>query len=152
LACPAALTPSFEDLLASRITTARHIPSACRRTVASCLATLIADFVQHESWESLHRLQCFSKLVLRAPKRAGRSHAKKAALDVARRLRLFEQGQIDTLWKEASTSFQKDKPARTRSQVKAKEDTLPKSVLETIRGGRPIQGSQALCVNRHCRL
>jgi hypothetical protein len=123
----------LEELHAARITTLRHIPGACRRTVAACIALLISDFVQWQSWEAIHRLQCFAKLVLRAPKRMGRAHAKKLALDVARRLRAFEAGQLSLLWSEATMAIQRDKPVRTRAAAKADEETLPKAVQETIR-------------------
>ena len=90
--CPGTLLPSFEDLLAARIPTVRRIPGACQRGVAASLASLVSSFVHNPSWESLHSLQCFPKLVLRAPKRAGKAHAKQLAADIARRLRLFEAG------------------------------------------------------------
>ena len=132
-ACPP-LRPSFEDILGVRISTVRHIPSACRASVASCLASLVEAFIQKQSWEALHRLQCFPKLVLRAPRRAGRTHAKQTAIDISRRLRTFQSGQLDSLWTESLTTLQRDKPARTRAQVKDQEDSLPRSAIQVIRG------------------
>ena len=133
-ACPPNLSPSFEVLLASRISTVRHVPGACRGAVALCLASLVESFVKHQSWESLHQLQCFPKLVLRAPKRAGKSHAKQVAHEISRRLHLFNLGELATLWGEATTTMLRDKPTRTRAQAKAQEGSLPRSVVQTIRG------------------
>ena len=133
-ACPSTLLPTFSDILAARISTVRHIPGACRRGVAASLSSLISAFVHCQSWEALHRLQCFPKLVLRAPKRAGKKHAKQLALDIARRLRLFEANQMATLWVEATTVVHQAKPTRTRAQVREQQEALPKSVVQTIRG------------------
>ena len=144
--CPP-LCPSFEDILGARISTVRHIPSACRANVAACLASLLEAFLQKQSWEALHRLQCFPKLVLRAPRRAGKTHAKQTAMDISRRLRTFQSGQVASLWAESLTSLQRDKPARTRAQVKDQEDSLPQSTIQVIRGlieeGALFQGCEA---------
>ena len=102
--------------------------------MALCLASLVESFVKHQSWESLHQLQCFPKLVLRAPKRAGKSHAKQVAHEISRRLHLFNLGELATLWGEATTTVLRGKPTRTRAQTKAQEGSLPRSVVQTIRG------------------
>ena len=132
--CPNNLLPSFEEVLAARISTVRRIPGACRRGVAACLCSLVSAFTQNPSWESLHSLQCFPKLVLRAPKRAGKAHTKQLAADIARRLRMFEAGHVATLWTEATTVLQRDKPIRTRAQAKETEGQLPRGVIQAIRG------------------
>ena len=132
--CPPGLVPSFEEILGARISTIRHIPNACRDAVATCLASLLQAFLHKQSWEALHRLQCFPKLVLRASKRAGKAHTKQTAMDISRRLRMFEAGHISNLWAESQTILQRDKPARTRAQVKEQEESLPRSVVQAIRG------------------
>ena len=104
--CPA-LVPTLEELLASTVPTVRHIPNACRGPVSSCLSSLLEAFVLQRSWEALHRLQCFPKLVLRSSKRAGKAHAKQIASDIQRRLRLFNGGHLATLWNEATTVAQR---------------------------------------------
>ena len=117
--CPP-LIPTLDDLLASTISTVRHIPNACRGAVSSCLSSLLEVFVLRRSWESLHRLQSFPKLVLRSSKRAGKAHAKQIA-DILRRLRLFEGGHLGTLWTKALTSAQRPKVLRTTAQVQAQQ-------------------------------
>ena len=104
----------------------QRIPGSCRRGVAACLTSLIFAFVTDHSWEAFHRLQCFPKLVLRAPKRAGKKHAKQLALDISRRLRLFEMGQLPALWTEAMTVVQCEKSSRTRAHMRDQECALPK--------------------------
>ena len=125
--CPA-LVPTLEELLASTVPTVRHIPNACRGPVSSCLSSLLEAFVLQRSWEALHRLQCFPKLVLRSSKRAGKAHAKQIASDIQRRLRLFNGGHLATLWSEATTVAQRPKVVRTRAQVQAQEGLSPGAI------------------------
>ena len=112
--CPP-LLPRLDDLLAAAIPTIRHIPNMCRSNVAASLTTLLGAFVSHKSWEALHKLQCFAKLVLRAPKRAGRTHSKQLVADLSRRLRMFDASDLLTLWTEAQTAQQAPKVVHTRA-------------------------------------
>ena len=131
-ACPV-LVPTLDELLAAPISTVRHIPNACRGDIAACMSSLINAFVIRRSWESLHRLQCFPKLVLRAPSRAGRAHAKQLAMDISRRLRLFMDGHLATLWAESQAILQRPKVLRTRAQRAAQDAPLSPSDIRAIR-------------------
>ena len=103
-ACPQ-LSPSFTEALCASAPTVRHIPAMCRSAVASELARLVRDVaVPVPTWEALHRLMCFPKLVLRSSGRGGRKHQKQAAHDMDKRLRLFHTGALDTLWAEAKAA------------------------------------------------
>ena len=105
--CPQ-LVPSFQDVLTAQVPTIRHIPAMCRSAVASELARLVREVaVPVPTWEALHRLLCFPKLVLRSSGRGGSKHQRQAALDLDKRLRLFQAGQLETLWKEARALAEK---------------------------------------------
>ena len=92
-----------------------------------CLASLINDFVTGQTWESLHRLLCFPKLVLRNALRKGKAHPRQAMVDVERRLKLFLAGSLEALWKEMDVSTTKRRP-KTRGQALAEDS---KQLTET---------------------
>ena len=135
--CPR-LEPSFEEVLSAPTPTIRHIPGMCRPTVAAELARLVREVaVPVPTWEALHRLMCFPKLVLRSSGRRGRKHQRQVAHDLESRLRLFQTGQLGALWAEAKAMAERkprEAPARTRAQAKMEEDgTMPESQVEMIR-------------------
>ena len=135
--CPQ-LVPSFQDVLTAQVPTVRHIPAMCRSAVASELARLVREVaVPVPTWEALHRLLCFPKLVLRSSGRGGSKHQRQAALDLDKRLRLFQAGQLDTLWTEARALAEKkpkDQPAKTRARARMEEEgVMPGSQVVAIR-------------------
>eukprot|EP00668_Euglena_longa_P004757 GGOE01005555.1.p2 GENE.GGOE01005555.1~~GGOE01005555.1.p2 ORF type:complete len:203 (+),score=13.07 GGOE01005555.1:231-839(+) len=72
--CPP-LVPSFGEVLATQVPTVRHIPAMCRTAVSLELAQLVREIaVPVPTWEALHRLMCFPKLVLRSSGRGGCKH------------------------------------------------------------------------------
>ena len=110
----------------------------CRAAVADQLAKLLRNVaVQVPTWESLHALMCFPKLVLRSSARGGSKHQRQAAHDMHRRLQLFREDQVGTLWDEAKVSMGKvpSTPAmRTRHQARLEEDgIMPSSHVSKIR-------------------
>ena len=119
----------------------RHLPHAAIRPVAIFMESLIPEMIAGPSKETAHRSFCFPKLVLRAG-RGGKGKGAQTAVDITRRVRLFERGDIALLWSELQTAT----PARgkkasrptTRSQTRngddEADDQLPKSVVETIPG------------------
>ena len=138
---PATLSPTIDEVLQYSVSTVRHLPNAAIRPVAVLLEALIQDLVARPSWETAHRFFCFPKLVLRAG-RGGKGKGAQTAVDIARRVRLFERGDIALLWSELQTATpargQKTSRPTTRSQTTREEGTvdeqLPKAVVEAIRG------------------
>jgi hypothetical protein len=110
----------------------------CRSAVAAELAKLVRDVaVEIPTWESLHALMCFPKLVLRSSKRAGVKHQRQAAHDMDRRLRLFKEGQLGSLWLEAMADAKRvpsERPMRTRQTAQMEEDgVMPTAQVGKIR-------------------
>ena len=110
----------------------------CRTAVTNELARLVSEGAAPvPTWEALHRLMCFPKLVLRSSGKGGRKHQRQVALDLDKRLRLFQTGQLDVLWAEARALVAKkpkDQPARTRAHAKMEEDgIMPPSQVGAIR-------------------
>ena len=90
--------PSYAEVLSSSIPTVRHIPAMCRQSVAAELARLVSEVaVPTPTWEAIHRLTCFPKLVLRSSGRGGTKHQRKVAHDMEQRLKLFQTGQLSQL-------------------------------------------------------
>ena len=121
----------------------RHLPNAAIRPVAALMEVLIKELVDGTSWETAHRFLCFRKLVLRAG-RGGKGKGAQAAVDIIRRVRLFEKWDIAVVWSEIQTATlargKKTSRPNTRSQTTARtgeedaRDQLPGSVVDTIRG------------------
>ena len=134
--CPQ-LVPTLEGVFAAQVSTVRHIPAMCRAAVADELARLVREVATPTpTWEALHRLMCFPKLVLRSSNRGGQKHQHKAAHDMERRLRLFQAGQLADLWREAQPQIGVVAPrqVRTRQQTRLEEDgELPASQVGRIR-------------------
>ena len=132
------LVPCFADVLSATIPTVRHIPAMCRQSVAAELARLVNEVaVPVPTWEAVHRLTCFPKLVLSSSGRGGAKHQRKAAHDMEQRLKLFQTGQLSQLWAEARARTQGRPvvaPRRTRGRARIEEDgTMPESQVESIR-------------------
>jgi len=92
-----------------------------REEIADELAKLVSEFaLVTPTWEALHHLMCFRKMVLQSSKRGGLKHPHKTAHDVDRRLRCFQTGQQETLWKEATAQggMAKPKGVHTRHQTR----------------------------------
>ena len=108
--------------------TIRHIPAMCRSAVASELARLIHDVaVPVPTWEALHLLMCFPKLVLRSSGRGGRRHQRQAAHDLDGRLRHFQSGRLDVLWSEVQAVVHKspsEHQTRTRASARMEEEGI----------------------------
>jgi hypothetical protein len=67
------LTQSFEEVLSIQVPPLRHIPTMCHPAIAIELTRLGREMaVPIPTWEALHRLMCFPKLVLRSTGRGGR--------------------------------------------------------------------------------
>lgn len=58
------------------------------------------------TWEAIHRLTCFPKLVLRSSGRGGAKHTRQAAHEMEQRVKLFQTGQFSKLWAEATGRMQ----------------------------------------------
>ena len=88
------------------------------------------------SWENVLKWVAFPKLVLRAAARGGKAHPKQVVGDVERRIRLWREGGLQLLWEEASLKdTRRTEGVKTRAAVQqAAEESLPKGVVETIRG------------------
>lgn len=131
------LVPTFQEVFAAQVPTVRHIPSMCRAAIADELAKLVSEVaVVTPTWEALHQLMCFPKMVLQSSKRGGLKHPHKTAHDVDRRLRCFQTGQREALWKEATAQggMATPKGVRTRHQTRMEEDgELPPSLVGRIR-------------------
>ena len=129
--------PTFEEVFAAQVPTVRHIPAMCRAAVADELAKLVGEVAAPSpTWEALHKLMCFPKLVLRSSNRGGHKHQHHVAHDLERRLRCFQAGQLADLWREAQAQSRKVAPdrVRTRQQARLEEDgELPASQVGRIR-------------------
>ena len=134
-ACPPALLSVMEAVLALQAPTVRHIPGAVRRDVASTLASCLQALVKAPSWENALRWVAFPKLVLRSAARRGKAHPKQLVGDIQRRLRLWAAGDTQLLWEEASLKAPRaTSGVKTRGAKAREEESLPKSVVDTIRG------------------
>ena len=134
--CPL-FAPSFEEVLRAQVPTIRHIPAMCRSTVANELARLVRDVaVPVPTWEALHLLMCFPKLVLRSSGRGGRRHQRQAAHDLDGRLRHFQSGRLDVLWAEVQAVVHRtpsEHQARTRASARMEEEgIMPRSLVGKI--------------------
>ena len=131
------LVPTFEEVFAAQVSTVRHIPAMCRAAVADELARLVSEVaVPSPTWEALHRLMCFPKLVMRSSNRGGQKHHHQATHDMERRLQRFQAGQLADLWREAQVQSREGAPdrVRTRQQARLEEDgELPASQVGRIR-------------------
>ena len=132
-----ALVPTFEEVFAAQVPTVRHIPVRCRAAIADELARLVNEVaVPIPTWEALHKVMCFPKLVLRSPDRGGQKHQHHTAHDMECRLQRFQAGQLSELWREAQTQSRRVAPhrARTRQQTRQEEDgEMPASQVGRIR-------------------
>ena len=113
--CPI-FDPTLDTILMAPIPTCRHVPNACRQDFASVLGHLLAEVVTAHTWEAVYNLLVFPKLVLRHAKRGGQMHQKQLASDVSRRLQLFRQLELHSLWAEAAASHAPKATVRTRAQ------------------------------------
>ena len=136
LPCPP-LAPTFEEVFAAQVSTVRHIPAMCRASIADELANLVKDVaLPIPTWEALHRLMCFPKLVLLSSQRGGKKHQHQVAHVMVCRLQRFRAGQFAPLWAETLKQAQRDAPSsmRTRQQSRQEEeDELPASDVGRIR-------------------
>ena len=106
----------------------------CRQSVAAELARLVGEVaVPTPTWEAIHRLTCFPKLVLRSSGRGGTKHQRKAAHDMEQRLKLFQTGQLSQLWAEARARMQVRPTAAPRRTRVEEDGTMPESQVGAIR-------------------
>ena len=119
--CPS-FNPSLSEVLSAPIVTTRHIPSIFRLDFSDILGNLLFSIATKPTWEVLYRLFVLPKLVLRASGRGGKLHHKQQAPEMARRLELFRQDQLERLWIEASTSRVPKRSTQTRSMTRLQED------------------------------
>ena len=87
--CPS-FSPRLEEVLAHPIPTARHVPRPCRLDFSETLGKLLWEVANRPSWEAVYALCVLPKLVLHQGRRRGEAHPKQQAVDVTRRLTLFQ--------------------------------------------------------------
>ena len=130
--------PRISEVLAAPIPTLRHIPSACRRIFANLLGQILIQLTKSPTWQGVLQLVSLAKLTLRAPRKRSMLHPKRLTEEVTRRLLLFEAGQISQLWDEvdlaAPTGPRRSTRVANRRPNTEDIDTLPDSVINTIRG------------------
>ena len=95
--CPD-LQPPLQAILTCQAPTIRHIPAPCRHLFSKTLGCLLQELTENPSWEALHALYCLPKLNLWAPRNKAQTQPHKLAHDVSRRLNLFLNGELQTLW------------------------------------------------------
>ena len=128
-------SPTFDDLLKAPIPTIRHLPTATRRQFATLLGDLLYKVATNPTWEALYALFALPKLTLWAPKTRKAKSTLFLAAEIKRRFVLFEANNWEALWAEADLTVAPPKNrARTRALARQEEDSLPSSVVDSLRG------------------
>ena len=116
--------PTFEEILAGRTPTLRHVPARVRHLWARVLTRALAAVTHHNDEASWRELLMLPQCVLDPPRRGGRKHARATAAYTLDRLRQWEDGERLLLWQ----TRQQPQRGRRRPLNKAEREELAKGL------------------------
>ena len=116
--------PTFEEILAGRTPTLRHVPERVRHLWARVLTRALASVTHHNDEASWRELLMLLQCVLDPPCRGGRKHARATAAYTLDRLRQWEDGERLLLWQ----TWQQPQRGRRRPLNKTERKELAKGL------------------------
>jgi hypothetical protein len=128
----------FREVLGTRAPTVAHMPAALQRLVSAEFARTIADYCDSPDYGGLFSILAFPKLVMRAPKLAGRNAATHAEAAIQDRLNRFIGGDVLGLTLELLKEHPVDPPgtstrAAKRARLGSDEAVIAPEKLRRIR-------------------